>query len=66
MAGGKKLLLYMYYLTAVRLQKFQRVFLFLANDFYCCHSLMNEKKTIKFVYRECFEETLLTNNNITS
>ena len=27
---------------------------------------MNEKKkNIKFVYGECFEETLLTNNNIT-
>ena len=41
--------------------------MFLTNDFYRCHSLMNEKKNnIKFVYRECFEETLLTNNNITS
>ena len=44
--------------------------MFLANDFYRCHSLIKktkEKKTkIKFVYRECFEETLLTNNNITS
>ena len=40
--------------------------MFLTNDFYHCHSLMNEKKYIKFVYRECFEETLLTNNNITS
>ena len=30
-------------------------------------SLTNEwKKTIKFVYRECFEEAVLTNNNITS
>ena len=32
-------------------------------------SLTNEwkkkKKNIKFVYRECFEETYLTNNNIT-
>ena len=40
--------------------------MFLANDFYQCHSLMNVKKNIKFVYRECFEETVLTNNNITS
>ena len=41
--------------------------MFLKNDFYRCHSLMNEKKNkIKFVYRECFEETLLTNTNITS
>ena len=42
--------------------------MFLTNDFYRCHSLMNEKKkkkNIKFVYRECFEETYLTNNNIT-
>ena len=39
--------------------------MFLTNDFYRCHSLMNEKK-IKFLYRECFEETLLTDNNITS
>ena len=40
--------------------------MFLTNDFYQCHSLMNEKKNIKFVYRECVEETLLTNGNITS
>ena len=68
------------YLTAVRWKKFQRVFfvvlliksstnvkMFPTNDFYQCHSLMNEKKKkIKFVYRECFKETYLTNNNITS
>ena len=38
--------------------------MFLTNDFYRCHSLMNEQKK-NFFYRECFEETLLTNNNIT-
>ena len=40
--------------------------MFLTNDFYRCHSLMNGKKNIKFVYRECYEEALLTSNNITS
>ena len=44
--------------------------MFLTNDSYPCHSLVNEKKNknnnIKFVHRECFEETFLTNNNITS
>ena len=46
--------------------------MFLTNDFYQCYSLMNEwkktkqKKNIKFVHRECFEETLLTNDSITS
>ena len=39
--------------------------MFLTNDLQC-HSLLNEKKNIKFFYRECFEETFLTNNNITS
>ena len=45
----------MYYFTAVRRQKFQHVFfvvsviksheqMFLTNDFYQCHSLMNEKE----------------------
>ena len=58
MTGGKKLPLYMYYLMAVGWQKFQHVFfvvliiksykhvkIFVTNDFYQCHSLMNEKKT---------------------
>ena len=45
--------------------------MFLTNYSYQCHSLVNEKKkqkknNIKFVYRECFEETFLTNNDITS
>ena len=44
--------------------------MFLTNDSYQCHSLVNEKKkkknNIKFVCRECFEETFLTNNDITS
>ena len=41
--------------------------MFLTNDFYPCHSLMNEKKkTLNLFFRECSEETLLTNNNITS
>ena len=40
--------------------------MFLTNDFYQCHSLMNEKNNIKFVNTKCFEDTLLTNNNITS